>query len=425
MNEIPSPILLIGDHYLCNKNIQASKRKYKEYDWVTLSATDNTPDEMRACATERTFLDRPKIILIQDLPNQKAIREFLIDLIKSSCSEEKFIIWDSEGVIKLDAKTRLFNKTWAEFIHNFKAIKDSKVVDNGFGFSDKEDGDGVSFIVDCFKKYKRTISRDTAMVFMNLVGRERSFITSEIEKLCMSAPPTITLDYVEEFTYPSSKEAVLYKFNNALDTTYNSAIVVLDQFLGVDVNANVLAEIMMKKARWQLVAAYFYSLGMGFEDIPKKLMQMGKFPSVAWHSDKLSYDQKKKGSENFSDMGKIQEFMSRKMGVPQDYFGDSKEKIRAEVIPMDFMAIQLVNAMAKNVIQPSLGVASADKVRHLILDKYWRNYLFISDKLKEIRYGSNPTQELYEMIAMLTDRSLREREPVKEDEFSSWGQLNE
>ena len=420
MSEMPSPILLIGDHYLCNKNIQASKRKYKEYDWITMSATDNTPDEIRSCATERTFLGKPKIVIIQDIPNKKAIREFLIDLIKISSSEVKFIIWDSEGAIKLDAKTRSFNKTWVEFIKIFKAIKNSKVVDNGFGFSDKEDGDCVGFIVEGFKKYKRTISRDAALVFTHIVGRERSFITSEIEKMCMSAPDTISTDYVEQFAYPSARGAILYKFNNALDSTYNSAIVVLDQFLEADVNANVLAEIMMKKARWQLAAAYLYSLGMGFEDIPKKLMQMGKFPSVAWHSDKLSYDQKKKGSESFDDMVKIQEFMSKKMGIPQDYFNEPQDKIRAEVIPMDFMAIQLVNAMAKNVIQPSLNVASADKVRHLVLDKYWINYLFIIDKLKEIRYGSDPTQELYEMIVVMTDRTLREREPVKEDEFSNW-----
>lgn len=415
MNEMPSPILLIGDHYLCNKNIQSSKRKYKEYEWVTMSASDNSPDEIRSCATERTFLSKPKVLLIQDLPNQKLVREFLLDLVNSTNSEVKFVIWDSEGAIKIDEKTRTFNKTWADFIQRFKTIKNSKVVDNGFSFSDKEDGSCIGFIIEMFQKYKRSISKDVALVFMNIVGRSRSFIVSEVEKICMSAPQVITLGYVEEFTYPSSKEAILYKFNNALDSTYTSAIVILDQFLGSDVNANVLAEIMMKKARWQLSAAYLYSLGMGLEDIPKKLMQMGKFPSVAWHNSKLSYDQKKKGSESFDSAEKIQEFMSRKMGIPQDHFNLPKEKARAEVIPMDFMAIQLVNAMSKNVIQPSLNIVPSDRIRSLVYEKYMNNYLFISSKLKEIRYGSNPIQELYEMIAVLTDRSLRENELLKED----------
>lgn len=423
MNEMPSPILLIGDHYLCNKNIQASKRKYKEYEWVSMSATDNTLDEIRACASERTFLSTPKIILIQDLPNQKAVREFLLDLAKNSCSEVKFVIWDSDGAIKIDSKTKTFNKTWGEFIQRFKEIKDSKVVDNGFGFSDREDGDCAGFIIDGFKKYKRTISRDVASAFMNLVGRERSFIVSEIEKLCMSAPQVITQEYVEEFTYPSSREAILYKFNNALDSSYDAAMVALDQFLSVEVNGNVLAEIMMKKARWQLAASYYYSLGMSLDDIPKKLMMMGKFPSVAWHSDKLSYDQKKKGSEAFDDAEKIQEFMHKRMGLPQDYFHEPKDKAKAEAFPMEFMAIQLVNAMAKNVIFPSLKVLPADKARMLIYDKYLSNYLIVSEKLKHIRYapyGEVPMQELYEMITAFTDRSLREREPSKEDEFSNW-----
>lgn len=419
-NEMPSPILLIGDHYLCNKNLIASKKKYKDYEWVTVSASDDSPDTIRAIASERGFLSRPKILLIQDLPNRKAEREFLLDLVKSSSSQVKFIIWDSEGAIKIDPKTKLFNKTWSEFISSFKSIKDSKVVDNGFGFSDKDDGDCINFIIDGFKKYKRSISRDVALVFMNLVGRERSYIISEIEKTCMSAPETITLEYVEEYTYPSSKEAILYKFNNVLDGTYSSAIVCLNQFLDNGINSNVLAEIMMKKARWQLAAAYLYSLGMGVEDIPKKLMQMGKFPSVAWHSPKLTYEQKKKGSEPFDSTEKIQEFMSIKMGIPQDHFNPPKEKARAEVIPMDFMAIQLVNTMYKNIIQPALGVISGDKVRMLVLDKYLTQYLFISDKLKEIRFGGNPVQETYEMIASFTDRGLREREPNKEDEFSNW-----
>lgn len=417
---MPSPILLIGDHYLCNKNILASKKKYKEYEWITLSASDNSPDEIRAVATERGFLSKPKILLIQDLPNQKAIREFLLDLVKITSSQVKFIIWDSEGAIKLDAKTRSFNKTWSEFIQAFKTIKDSKVVDNGFGFSDKEDSNCVTFIVEGFAKYKRVISRDAALSFMNLVGRERSYIASEIEKLCMSAPQNITQEYIEENTYPSSKEAILYKFNNALDSSYNSAILALNQFLDADINSNVLAEIMMKKARWQLAVAYLYSLGMGLEDIPKKIMQMGKFPSIAWHNDRLSYDQKKKGSELFDDTVKIQEFMSTKMGIPRDHFNEPKEKARAEVMPMDFMAVQLVNTMTKNVIQPSLGVLPSDQVRRLVLDKYMDNYLFVSDRLKEIRYGSDPVQELYEMIIVFTDRSLRERVPNKEDEFSNW-----
>lgn len=417
MNEMPSPILLIGDHYLCNKNILASKRKYKDYEWITMSATCNTVDEIRACATERTFLARPKIIIIKELPNKKAIREFLLELVSSSSSEVKFVIWDSDGAIKPDPKKMTFNKTWTDFITKFKSIKYSKVVDNGFGFGEKEDGGCVGFIINGFKKYKRSISKEVATVFMHIVGKERSYITSEIEKMCMSAPSQITLGYVQEFAYPSSKEAILYKFNNALDEKYSDAIVILDHFLGVDINANVLAEIIMKKARWQLAAAQLYSLGMGLEDIPKKLMLMGKFPSVAWHSSKLSYNQKKSGADSLVEPEKKQQFLIRKMGIPQHYFGDPKEKSRAEVIPMDFMAIQLVNTMSKNIIAPALKVADSARVRSLVFDKYMRNYLFVSDRLKEIRYGSNPVQELYEMIAVMTDRTLRDRDEEKSDAF--------
>lgn len=415
---MPSPILLIGDHYLCNKNMLASKKKYKDYEWVTMSATSDSVDEIRACAIERSFLARPKILVIKSLPNKKAIREFILELVSSSNSEVRFVVWDSEGAIKPNAKTMAFNKTWTDFIQKFKAIHGSKVIDNGFGFSDKEDGGCVGFIINSFKRYKRTINKEAATIFMALVGRERSLITSEIEKMCMSAPKNVTSGYVKENAYPSSKQAVLYKFNNSLDDLYIEAIRVLDQFLDVGINANVLAEIMMKKARWQLAAAQLYSLGMGLEDIPKKLREMGKFPSAAWHSSRLSYNQKKTGADSLDTAVKKQQFMSRKMGVPSDYFHEPNDKARAEIIPMDFMAIQLVNSMASNVIRPALKVADSVKVRSLVMDKYMRNYLFISDKLKEIRYGSNPVQELYEMMSVLTDRTLRERNAEKTNAFS-------
>lgn len=414
---MPSPIILLGDHYLCNKNIVAAKKKYKEYDWIDISASTDSPDKIRSISTEIPFLSNPKILLIKDLPNKKAIREFLIDLIKTSKSDTRFIIWDSEEAIKVDPKTKTFNKTWSEFLEEFKQFKDHKIINNGSRFSEKEDGDCVSFVIENFSKYKRTISRDVAQVFMQLVGKERSYIVSEIEKLCIIAPQTITVEFINDSVYPSSKEAILYKFSNALDSNYNEAIIALDQFLDLNINANVLAEIMMKKARWQLATAYFYHLGVGLDDIPRRLMQMGKFPSVAWHSDKLTYDQKKNGSSEYDSTIKIQDFMSRKLGLPIDYFGESKEKTRAEVIPMDFMAIQIVNSMAKNVIRPALSALPIDKVRHMTYDKYLFNYLFISEKLKQIRYGNNPIQDLYEMIVIFTDKTLKEKEPKQEDIF--------
>lgn len=431
----PSPILVIGDQYVSKNNMLAIKKKYGEfYRIVTVSASQASIDEIRTEAGLLDFFSQPKIIVINDLPNQKAVREAIIELVAETSDNTKFVVWDSSNAIKFDPKTKTPNKTWSDFIDKFRSIKDSKVINNGAGFTEKDDDECLELVQTSFSKYKKTISHETAKIFISIVGKDRGLLLSEIDKLSLNSPSVITTDFVLDNTFPTSKEAVIYKFSNALDGGYSHAIVMLDQFLDTGMNQNLLGEIIAKKVRWQLAACYYYSVGMSWYDIDRQLMEMGKFPSYAWHSQKISYDQKAKITQDATDTEEgFNQYKTRAIGLPLYYFGrpstkkkkgteeeeevevgeakvEKKKKVVAlgkkEVLPMPFLATQITTALNANFIKPNVGKIDPKEIRIKLLDKMLNVYLETVNKLKEIRYGEDPTQDLYEMVRIVTDREL-------------------
>jgi len=435
MEEIVSPILIYGDHFISQNHINSIKAKYeKNYDFHVLSASESSLEYIESISITQGFFPQPKIVIINDLPNQKAVREFLLDLAgRKNIEYTKIIIWDSSDSIKLDPKTKSPNKTWEEFISNFKSIAGSKVFNCGADFTEKDEDEVISFVKNRFNKYKKEISEDAAKIFINIVSKDRGLIISEIDKLVLSAPVVITNDFIIENAFPSAKEAILFKFNNALDGTYAEAIEMMEQFLESGINENVLAEIMAKKVRWQLIACYYYSKGVMWFDVEKALMNMGKFPSIAWHSNKMSYEQKQKIAEEYETEEGINKYRSRVLGLPEYCFnikeskkkskktqedpeekddikdGKTKKKVilgKKECLPMPFLATQIVNGLQKSFISPNSSSISSDDLRKRILDRSINTYLFVLGKLKEIRYGDGTKQCLYEMVRSITNKEL-------------------
>lgn len=428
---IPSPILIFGDQYLSKNNINSLKNKYGEYyRWVPISVTDNSIEALRSEAGIEDFLAQPKLIVIHSLPNQKAVREAIIELCSSSTDTVKFVVWDSTNTIRLDPKTKLPNKTWDDFIEKFKTIPNSKIVNNGAELTEKDDGDCISLVQNYFSKYKKTITEESAKIFVIIVGRDRGLLISEIEKLALNSPEKISTEFILENAFPTSKEAVLYKFGNVLDEGYTKAISTLDTFLEAGINANVLAEIMAKKVRWQMAACHMYSKGISWYDIDKKLMDMGKFPSCLWYNDKIPYSQKQKIAQGIETPEGLQQFKAKEIGLPEYYFTavkkkktkykkgeepeesekpEAKESVilgKKEVLPMPFLATQITNSLQSNFVKPNLGKMSPDEIKVKLLDRSIRVYLEVIENLKEIRYGEDPVANLYEMVRTITDRTL-------------------
>ncbi len=431
MLEMSSPILIIGDSYLSKNMIVSAKKKYKNAYWEIVSATDQTPDEIRMLTGFSQIGIDDKIVLIQDIPNKKQIRDFILDLVTTSTSSLKFIIWDSLNHIKLDPKTKTYGKTWVDFVKVIEEMKDAKVVDNGTDFSEKESNVCVKYIQDCFKKYGKTIDNKSTISFMDIVGKNKGMLLSEIQKICLNCPDIINEKFIIENTFPSSTESAIYKFGNAIDTGDTGiAIRALEDFMSHGINEYLLGDILMKKARWQLVAAYMWSNGFSWHEIPDRLMDMGKFPSVIWHGG-LTNSEKKKESSEFISVEDKTEFMVYKLGIPQDYFIPKVVKVKkskkedsdvktervegSETIPLRFMAAQLTEFLRSKIIAPNQGKYTDEVLKSKILSRAFNVYFTVSDLFKDIRYNSkDSTQCIYQMIYTLIDPEINE-EKLLED----------
>jgi hypothetical protein len=406
--EMPSPVLIIGDKLLSNKTVVSSKKKYSNYKWVTISAKDETEDSIRAISGQGNIFDEPKVILIRDIPNKKSYRDFILDLVKSSSLKLKFIVWDSENEIQIDPKTKEFNKTWGDFISEFKKNKNHKIVNNGFAFTEKDNVSCCDFIKQKFEKYNKKISSDNALLLSQIVGKDRGMLESEISKLLLTCPDNITSEFIIENAFPSSNEAILYQFGNILDNgSYAESIECLKKFMKYGINENVIADIIVKKARWQLVAAYYWKNDLTWGEVVDAMMQMGKFPSSIWHKQSSSISEKKKQTECFKEIDARYEYMEKICGIKEWQINKLKKTSRAEVIPMSFMAELTVKFLKDHLVdRNSKNYKDNFELKKALINRCTRVYLSVLDKLKEVRYGINPEQDLQDMIILMINPKL-------------------
>ena len=298
-------------------------------------------------------------------------------------------------------KIHHFNKTWGDFIKGIKTNEGHKFVNNGGEFSDKEENSNVAFVKAQFERCKRTISPQNASLFISIVGRNRGFIISEVQKMAYTAPKVITEEYIKEAAYPNSKEAVLYKFGNALDEGYASSLIMMDAFLDIGVNENVLAEIIAKKARWRLAAIHLFSSGMNWRSVEDKLIEMGRFPSCVWYSSKASTGEKRKISKELDKIEPMQEFMVKKLGIPTECLKPSDKKKTGDCLPMPFLASQICEHLKAKWV-----VNNQNATKDELLDKALNDYLSITDGLKEIRFNGNPRQDLLDTVITITNNKV-------------------
>ena len=379
MLEIPSPILIFGDPYLSKNTIISIKKKYNNAHWDVISATEQSPDEIRTISCFNQFNNIDKIILIQDIPNRKQIREFLLDLIIST-NNSKFILYDSNNHIKIDPKTKEYPKTWIDFVTTIKNTKNSKIIDNGTDFTDKENMDCIKFVQDCFKRGNKVITDRASMIFIDIVGSNRGLILSEARKLCLNSPNTINEDFVIQNAFPTSSSVILYKFGNSIDSgNISQAISSLEEFLYHGMNIYVLADILAKKVRWQLAAVSLWHDGYSWDEVVDILMDMGKFPSIIWHDNK-SITEKKRMSSAYSSLDFRINFLNETLGVPLAYFnGGEDENGRAETIPMRFMAQQTVDFIKQNLLFESPVQQIMDGIKYTIFSLLPRHYEHLYD----------------------------------------------
>lgn len=407
IDNIPSPLLLIGDVCLSKKIIVNAKKKYNDACWFTLNVSEQSIDEIRCIVGSNNLFSQSNIFILEDIPNRNQVREFLLDLL--STSNVKFILFDSNNHIKYDIKTKTYNKTWCEFIDKFKKISGNKIIDNGLDFTDKENLYLIKYIQDGFKKYDIVIDDNTSMVFSDIVGRNRAIILSEIQKLSINCPKVLTESFIIENTFPITYEGTLYKFNNAIDyCSFNVAISSLEHYLSIGTNSFLLSEILMKKARWQLAVSHLWYSGSAWSNIPDELMNMGKFPSSIWQNNKYSINDKKRLTYEYINYDNKINYMKTHLGYPDNSFNyDSEKNDSGESLPLRFIAQQIVDFIRGKIVEPNKNKYSEDVLKEKILTRGLTVYLEVSDMLKDIRYNQKDTiNSLYSIIYSLTNNSL-------------------
>ena len=399
MHSIISPIFIFGDYNISSKSIILAKTKFPQYQYITLSFSDLTMDEIRSEVGTFDWGETEKVFIIKDILANKKARDFLIDICTSLPATSKIILWDSQNQIKASHSSSKIPKAWEDFISAFKEINGSQVVNNGGDYTDKDELDCISFIKRKFEKANIIIEEKEAVLLSKIVSRSKSMLDCEIDKLIITAPDHITSEFIIENAFPLTETAVLYKFANMIDTSSNSKILkAIEDFIDMGANPNVLAEIMMKKIRWQLVISYYFFKKMSWDDIEDKIMGMGKFPSALWHNDSIEFEQKKKLSESYSELDKMVEFMVRKQGIPSRCFkGDEKKS--AETIPMNFMAAQAISFIRDNVVKKN---SNQRNIKQYVLDRAKDAYLNAYEKLVDIRMENNKIQYLQEMALIIS-----------------------
>ena len=414
MQESPQAMLLFGEPVLAKRDVVRAKQKYKTAQWREFPMKDNY-DKIRMEAGILGFGVLQKYVLITDIDNTKDCRAFLLDLCCTIKTGVHIIIFDSDSTIKIDAKTQAINDTWLEFVNAFKALPNTKVLNYGGDFDAKDDG-LLTFVQKHFLKFGKTISSDNASVFQKIVGTNRAMICSEIEKLALCCPSEVTTDFLVDNCYTTNDDVVLYRLGDMIDRgSLMNAMAMTKEFLSNGMNANVIAETLARKARWQLVACSLWASGLSWADVDARLCQMGKFPSEVWHDDRLSLTERKGQEAKLKSHSDAIDFLVSR-GFDKTCFPtpDKKNKLKGgETIPMSFIASRITSYISRQIVAPNMKV-SGDNVKQRITQRAVNVYLTVTENLKLIRYDIQQSEQcLYEMLRALVDVRLPELQVPK------------
>jgi len=402
--EITHHILLYGDPFTCKNKIISAKKKYNDHQWLNFQLSKSKLDQIRSEIGTESWDEKQKIIIIEDIPNRKQSREFIIDLFKECPIFSKLIIWDSNGHIQQNSDGT-YDKSWSDFLKKIRLLPSIKIVNNSNKLKETFNGeeDAINFIRQQFRDKSKSIGTPESKIFLSIVGYDRGLLATDIDKMCIIAPKIITSQFIIENAFPTSKESILYKFANVLDTASSeNAIYLMDRFLESGINQNVLAEIIMKRARWQLAVIYlWYAEKITWEQIIDRILLMSKYPSYIWHNPKTSLIHKKQESKIYQDILELQKYLQNNKGIPPKYF-HKNDKTKEEIMK-DFWARQIVDFVKMKIIN---NPQSSGLEKKIFYQNAINKYLFCFDKLCSIRYGENSSQNLQEMIIAITKTSV-------------------
>ena len=395
-SNFPSPMLIIGDYSLSRENISMVKKKYPQIKWVEFSMESDSMEKIRMMSGSYEMCVDEKIAIIYDIPNKKEAREFLISLVSNPPEDVGFILWDSCGHIKVDDKGK-YLKTWEDFVDKIKEIPNHRIVNKGFDFDDNYKGlqQAIVYVQSEFSRHKKNINDSNAKLFLDLVGTKRSLIYSEIQKLSLLPDTNITEKLLFDACFVTS-ESSLYKLQISLNNgDFNQSVNIVSELIGQGFPHIVVADSLMKKMRWSLAIVDLWSKGVSWSDMDSEIMNMGKFPSAIWHDGKLTAPQKQKMASEIVCVEHVKTYMKNELGLPSDFYAPqpnvakkgSKGYITGETQNTPFVVQKMISFVRNHILAKyEKQIQDKTKLRALVLKRVTRNYLLVSDAMKNMRY---------------------------------------
>lgn len=402
-----APIIVYGSKELAKDRIVSYKKKLPKVKWGEIDVAGTDFDEIRLRVGTVRWDDDVNGFVLHNIPDRKEARSFLADILNSS-PVSKLIIWDSNRHIKYDHKKQGFSsKKWGDFVKEAKTFEGVKVINCGEDFTYRDIYECVEHVQSLFAAKGKEIGQESAKILIDIVGFNKAVLSSEVEKLCIASPKKVSTEYVIENAFPITKDAVIFKIYEALNKAdYENILLTIEDLVDSGINQNVIIDIILKQIRWQMVAAYYIFTKAPSSEIINCLMNMGKFPSKIWHDKTLSANEKKKVSATFKKRDDFVEYCVKKYRMPKYYFKPKKRDAKGEVMSYRDLASKTVAFVNQNFISPNKSKMSEHEVRTKTLYRYMNLYVFVNEKLFEIRKGENVDQDLQEVVVKYVDFSL-------------------
>lgn len=351
------PLLIYGNQSISRDYIN------KHYSGKTVFYPLNELDPSELISNIFSYGIERKIFVITGFRANKENRELLSSIVEN-CKD--VILFDTENSIR-EKDGAFVPATWAPWIKEFKNV--GTMVNSGFDFDEKEFYECASYVKSQFKNNNVDISQEDSQYFVEKVGYKIDIIHREIEKLAITHS-LINKEIIDNDVICYRKETLLYKINNSFkNRSYNDVVYAIESFMNSGFNENVIAEVLARKAKWNLVVAYL-------------LYRDGNWNSV---SSILNMNKVKMFDDQFIEMFKKE--------------SDSEKEVKTDSISSPFILNEIVQSFKILKVEPNRGKDYMKKLFFLEMDLY----LKVLDSLKNIRYGDDPKSELYSMAKNIMD----------------------
>lgn len=198
--------------------------------------------------------DGKKIILLRELVDNAQFLDFIFNAIQKISSNNYMVLCDSANVIQ-EGKAKTDNCDWKKLFEYCK--KNAHMVNLGSPLKSSSKEEQVKFVIDAFSKKEKEISSENSMLLMEIVGVDRSFINSEIEKICMIVDnKSISKDDIINVAFPISQDYPVWQFYSSISTgSFTKMMDAATKLVNGDFNLDSILLLSMKQLRWHVICS--------------------------------------------------------------------------------------------------------------------------------------------------------------------------